>query len=141
MKLTSHQHASENTDLELSMTSMIDVVFLLLIFFLVTTTFIKPERQVATGIKVEPTDSGKRQSDLEPAVIDVVDIGDHAAFRLGAVTTTDLEELRKILQEFENKSDGAFVRVGPNVAFESAAQAIGVCKSAGFSTVSYIPVE
>ncbi len=123
------------------MVSMIDVVFLLLIFFLVTTTFIKPERQVATGIKVEPTDSGKRQSDLEPAVIDVIEVDDRAAFRLGAITTTDLEELRKILQEFENKTDGAFVRVAPNVPFESAAQAIGICKATGFSTVSYIPVE
>jgi biopolymer transport protein ExbD len=123
------------------MVSMIDVVFLLLIFFLVTTTFIKPERQVATGIKVESTDSGKRQSDLEPAVIDVVEVGGQAAFRLGAITTTDLEELRKILQEFENKSDGAFVRVAPNVPFESAAQAIGICKATGFSTVSYIPVD
>ena len=123
------------------MVSMIDVVFLLLIFFLVTTTFIKPERQVATGIKVEATDSGKRQSDLEPAVIDVVEVGDQAAFRLGAITTTDLEELRKILQEFENKTDGAFVRVAPNVPFESAAQAIGICKATGFSTVSYIPAE
>ena len=123
------------------MTSMIDVVFLLLIFFLVTTTFIKPERQIASNIKVDQKESGQFQSDLEPAVIDVFQIGDKPAFKMGAVTTSDVEQLRKILKSFENKKDGAFVRVSSEVVFEGAARAIGVCKDAGFATVSYVPVD
>lgn len=141
MRLTSRQHAANNKKLELSMTSMIDVVFLLLIFFLVTTTFVKPERQVASNIKVDQKESGKFQSDLEPAVIDVFQIGDVPAYKLGAVTTSDIEQLRKILKSFENKADGAFVRVSPSVSFEGVARAIGVCKDSGFANVSYVPAE
>ena len=123
------------------MTSMIDVVFLLLIFFLVTTTFVKPERQIATNIKVNESSSGTAFSDLEPAVIDVIQVGEKPVFRIGAVTTSDVERLRKLLNSFENKSEGAFVRVGPDAMFDGVAQAIGACRDAGFASVSYISAE
>ena len=123
------------------MTSMIDVVFLLLIFFLVTTTFIKPERQVSSSIKVEETATAASVSDLEPAVIEVFVLGESVAFRLGAITTTDLTQLKKPLNLFENKVDGAFIRVSGDVPFEYAAKAIGLCKSVGFEQVAYVPAE
>ena len=123
------------------MTSMIDVVFLLLIFFLVTTTFIRPEKQLTSAIKVNEQDSSQRQSDLEPAIVDVLLVGGNVIFQLGTISTSEVEELRSTLESFENKADGAFVRVADAVAFDHAAKAIGVCRAAGFSTVSYIPVK
>ncbi len=53
--------------------------------------------------------------------------------------TNDLSEVKRLLEQFENKSDGAFVRAAPDVPFESAAQAIGVCNAAGFASVAYLP--
>ena len=47
MKLSNRAVDSRSNKIELSMTSMIDVVFLLLIFFLVTTTFVRPEKQLS----------------------------------------------------------------------------------------------
>ncbi len=123
------------------MTSMIDVVFLLLIFFIVTTTFVRPERQIQSAIKVNEKQQSRSQSILDPAIVDISKTGSEIFFRIGAVRTNDLEEIKQLLRGFEDKSEGAFVRVADDVPFEAAAQAIGVCKACGFSTVSYLPAK
>ena len=123
------------------MTSMIDVVFLLLVFFLVTTTFVRPERQILSAIESNERESAPTESLLEPAVVDVAKVGNKIVYRIGAITTDDLEEVEKVLQGFDNKSEGAWVRVADNAPFESAAKAIAVCKSAGFSAVAWLPAE
>ena len=123
----------------LSMTSMIDVVFLLLIFFLVTTTFLRPEKQVATAIRPVQENSASRTSDLEPAIIDVTLQGKQVMFRIGAILTNDIEEVEKVLATFSNKDEGAFVRVSDEVPFDAAAKAIGACRANGFNAVSYVP--
>ena len=140
MKLNS-RHRQRHRRLELSMTSMIDVVFLLLIFFLVTTTFVRPERQLLSAIQSNEREAAKSESLLEPAVVDVVRLGEKAVFKIGAITTDNIDEVERVLQGFENKSEGAWVRVADNVPFEFAAQAIGACKAAGFTGVAWLPGE
>lgn len=138
MRLTNRR--KQRTNLELSMTSMIDVVFLLLIFFIVATTFVRPERQILSAIKVnEKGDTAVTH--LEPAIVEITRSGEQSIFQIGAIRTNDLTEIKKVLEQFENKSDGAFVRAAGNVPFESAAQAIGACKASGFAAVSYLPGE
>jgi biopolymer transport protein ExbD len=139
MRLSNQQQ--KGAPLALSMTSMIDVVFLLLIFFIVTTTFVRPERQVQSSIKVNEKDAAQEQSDLDPAIVEISRFGDVIQFRIGAIKTNKLDEVEKILRGFEDKAEGAFVRAADNVPFEAAAQAIGVCKSSGFTTVSYLPAN
>ena len=123
------------------MTAMIDVVFLLLIFFLVTTTFIKPERQLTGNIRTEHADAGLQPSDLDPAIVDIYQLGNRVLYQLGATRTSELKKLMDIMRDFENKADGAFVRVGGDVPFEHAAQVIGAFKANGFANVSYLPAE
>ncbi len=123
------------------MTSMIDVVFLLLIFFIVTTTFIRPEREVSAGIKVNEKRAPEQTSNLEPAIVDIVLQNGKPVFRIGALRTNDLADVKKLLNGFENKSEGAFVRVSGNVPYEAAAQAIGACRASGFPSVSYLPLD
>jgi len=123
------------------MTSMIDVVFLLLIFFLVTTTFLRPEQQVRSAIKVVEQDAQQSRSDLEPAMVDVILQNEQVIFKLGAIRTNDIGEIREILDQFDNKAEGAFVRVADDVPFEQAAQAIGACRASGFVSVSYLPLR
>lgn len=141
MKLSNRSRQERSNQLELSMTSMIDVVFLLLIFFLVTTTFVRPEKQLVSSIKVQEKNASDSISDLEPAIVEVLGKSDRVRYRLGAVVTNDLEEIEKILQTFENKSDGAFVKVDDEVPFDHVAQVIAACKRAGFFIVSYIPAN
>lgn len=127
--------------MQLSMTSMIDVVFLLLIFFIVTTTFVRPEREIVSSIKVNERRSASDQSNLDPAIVDVILQDAQVLFRLGAVRTNDLSELKSLLEGFEDKSEGAFVRVAGDVPYEAAAQAIGLCHASGFESVSYLSIE
>ena len=79
MKLSHRLRGTQR--LELSMTSMIDVVFLLLIFFLVTTTFVRPEREVVSAIKVDQKDASENQSVLEPAIVDVIQVQGQPVYR------------------------------------------------------------
>ena len=123
------------------MTSMIDVVFLLLIFFMVTSSFVKTERDLDSGIKVERQSASAQQSDFEPAVVDVVRSDGIFVFRLGTREFAAQQELVQVLRQFDNKLDGAFVRVGDDVPFEMAAAAIQACKTAKFPTVSYVPLD
>ncbi len=126
---------------ELSMTGMIDVVFLLLIFFLVTTSFIRPEHRLRSGIKIEDRTTAVGRNDLEPAVIDIVGQGSEFVYRIGDVSTTDLRDIRKVLETFGNKDDGAFVRVVDGAPFDMPAKAINLCKQAGFDLVSLVPLN
>ena len=139
MKLSNRQR-SHTHRIELSMTSMIDVVFLLLIFFLVTTTFIAPERQLKSNIKTQQQSANPDPVDLEPAVIDITMAGDQPVYRLGAIETQDLAELDPVLKSFPNKHNGAFVRAADRVPFESPVLAVNACRNAGFSSITYIPL-
>ncbi len=137
MRLTSRsiKHGSK---LDLPLTSMIDVVFLLLIYFLVTSSLIEEERELDSGIKVQR--ATPRAADLAPAIVDVVRGGSGYVYRLGGRDITSAAELKSILTQFENKIDGAFVRVDDGAPFDMAATAIQACKDARFLSVSYVPL-
>lgn len=137
MRLTSRRHGSK---IELQMTSMIDVVFLLLIFFMVTSSFHKPERELDPAIKLQRA-AAKQASDLAPAIVDVTRGDDGFVYRLGSRQLHSAAELTEILRQFDNKLDGAIVRVSDDAPFEMAATAIQSCKTAGFALVSYVPLS
>jgi biopolymer transport protein ExbD len=140
MKLSSHKLQRESR-LELSMTSMIDVVFLLLIFFMTSSSFMRTERELDSGINVDRQTANEQQSDFEPAIVDIVRSNGDFVFRLGAREFATQQELTRVLRQFENKVDGAFVRVSDDAPFDKAAAAIQACKSARFLTVFYVPLE
>lgn len=135
----SARRVSRESRLELAMTPMIDVVFLLLIFFMTTTAYTRPEKNLPSAIKVRERSASSSASDLEPAIVEVARGGAGVVFRIGGRDIATQEELTSILRQFPNKLDGAFVRVHDDVPFRSAAAAIQACKSADFAAVSYIP--
>lgn len=146
MRLSSHK-SNRETQLELSMTSMIDIVFLLLIFFLTTSSFVPTERDLSAASKVEKQTPSETPSDFEPAVIDVVPGNGGFVFKIGSneITPTtpaqDQQRLNNILAAFPSsaKGYGAFVRVVDEAPFQMAATAIQAAKSADFLAVSYVP--
>ncbi len=145
MKLSSHK-SDRDSKLELSMTSMIDVVFLLLIFFVMTASLVKTERELKSAIKTSKQ-APSQTSDFEPAIIDIVPSGGGFAFKIGSneIAPTkpekDTQELTKILRAFPSsaKGYGAFVRVSDEAPFQMAATAIQSAKAAGFVDVTYVP--
>lgn len=137
MKL-SNRRLSRHRRIQLSMTSMIDVVFLLLIFFLTTASFVPTERDLESSMRVQSTSASV--SDFQPAMVDVVPGRSGFVYRLGQRELEDPEQLVDLLSRFENKAQGAFVRVSDRAPFRMAAAAIQACKTAGFASVSYIPL-
>lgn len=140
MKLSSRK-TSRDRKIELSMTSMIDVVFLLLIFFMVTMSLAKTERQLDSGIRASRRSPAQAKSDLEPAIVDVVRSKGRFVYRLGTREIESYQELTRLLRQFTNKGDGAFVRVSDEAPFRMAAGAVQACKSANFPSVSYVPLR
>jgi biopolymer transport protein ExbD len=132
MKLTSRG----GSKLDMQMTSMIDVVFLLLIFFMVTSSFQKTERELDPAVKVERTGARTAQ-DLAPAIVEVRrgTSGDYV-FQLGGRELTSPAELTQVLAQFENKTQ-SFVRAADDAPFQMAAAAIQACKDARFTVATY----
>jgi biopolymer transport protein ExbD len=139
MRLSSRKR--NETKIELPMSSMIDVVFLLLIFFLVTSSFTKTERHLDPAVKMQESSAASAAEDLEPAIVEVVWGDDATVYRLGAREFVDVNELTDVLLSFDDKSRGAFVRVADDVPFGAAAAAIQACKDGRFTKVSYVPLS
>jgi biopolymer transport protein ExbD len=121
------------------MTAMIDVVFQLLIFFMVTASFVQTEKNLDPAIKVNKNSAAAATSHLEPAIVEISRGAGGFVYKLGGREISSQEELTKILRQFENKVDGAFVKVPDEAPFAMAAAAIQACKAAGFPAVSYVP--
>jgi biopolymer transport protein ExbD len=124
---------------ELSMVSMIDIVFLLLIFFLVTTTFVRPEVRVASAIHVLRELTPSSPEDLEPARIEIVSSGTDFVYRIGTIESAEWTDIERVLGSFRRKDLGAFVRAVDDAPFDLPARAIHACKRLGFQPVTYLP--
>lgn len=78
---------------KVDLTSMVDVVFLLLIFFMISTTFVE-----SPGLTIKLPESGAKRSDAEPKEVKVYLAAD-GEISLGDEAVT-LPELRRRLDEF-----------------------------------------
>jgi biopolymer transport protein ExbD len=141
MKLSSRK-LERGTRVELQMTSMIDVVFLLLIFFMTTAAFVQTERNLDPAIKVKRQSAAQSSIDFEPTIVEVVrGTSGPFVYRLGSREFTSHEELADLLRKMGNKLEGAFVRVSDEAPFRMAAAAVQACKSAGYPGVYYVPMS
>ena len=102
--------------------------------------FMTVERNLDPAIKDRPSGAAAG-SDLEPAIVDIVRSGDRFVYRVGSREMTSDDELTKLLTQFPNKLDGAFVRVSDGAPFHMAAAAIQACKNARFQAVAYVPMD
>lgn len=133
------KHESAVASVSSKLTPMIDVVFLLLIYFIVTATFAQREDELASALKAE-TREGGASADLVPQIVRIEREGDATVYRLGTRSTSSLEALQSWLAVLP-KDAGVFVRVSDDVSVDAVVAALQVCKDAGFSRVSYVPAE
>lgn len=139
MRLSRRQHHDLSTSGGLPMTSMIDVVFLLLIFFMVTVSASAPESDLASTLKPESNQQGAA-ADFQPQIVTVSRSGDAVFYKLGAHQLTTRSELARLLKELP-KNSGVIVKVYNDVPVEAAAGVLQTCKDAGFNKVSYVPAS
>ena len=138
MRLQREDGASDRDRVSrLPMTPMIDVVFLLLIYFLVTATLTPSESQLSSALQAERRGAGSA-ADLQPQVIRVEMIDGRVGYRLGARVMRSGTELLDLLVQLPTEG-GVFIRVEDDVPVSAPAAAIQAAKDAGFRKVSYVP--
>jgi biopolymer transport protein ExbD len=121
----------------LNLTSMIDVIFLLLIYFLVTWTVTAPEDRLDSGLQVERDAASGSVSDFQPQIVDVLMIDGRPSYRLGSRMMFDQSSLAAALAPLD-KASGLFIRVGPGVSAGFVVAAMQAGEEAGFRKRSYV---
>lgn len=154
MKLSSRK-LERGTRVELQMTSMIDVVFLLLIFFMTTAAFVQTERSLNSAVSTKSKAPARKPREVEPTIVEVTESSPGKfVYKLGAREFTSQEELAEVVRkkkqiDVRNVLAGAvgpsgpeaFVRVHDGAPFEMAVAAIQVLTSAGYQGVAYVPMS
>ena len=114
----------------LNMTPMIDIVFLLIIFFMVGTKFTELERKI--GLKVpEVSDSGALTAAPEKKVINVHRDGAISYER--EIVTLDQLILKLTMAQQEYPALGVLVRGDAEGPFQNVASVLNACRTAGVS--------
>ncbi|MFZ5831304.1 MAG: ExbD/TolR family protein [Planctomycetota bacterium] len=112
----------------LNLTPMIDVVFNLIIFFMVGTQFMDPERQI--GLQVpQVTDHGVLSAAPERKVINVARDGEITLDQQPVTVDELVTRLTAARQEYSNL--GVLVRGDSEGKYQNVAAALNACKQAG----------
>lgn len=112
----------------IELTPVIDIVFMLLIFFLVATTFQRTEREIAVALP-RTAPAGPISDALREVVINVRADGTVVA----GGRTLDEAELDRLLRDAVSKGPDRAVHVrGDRAAtYEAVARVLAICKAAG----------
>jgi biopolymer transport protein ExbD len=129
MPLKTHQDETPS----LNLTPMIDVVFLLIIFFMVGTQYSELERSIELEVP-RVTDSGALTAAPEKRVVNVYQDG-HVTLDRDDVSLEQLSDrLARARQEYPDI--GVIVRGDGNGRFQNVAEVLNACKQAGISELA-----
>ncbi len=126
--------------LNLSLASMIDVTFLLLVYFMVTTVLTAPEDRLAPALKSAEASGAGVQADFSPQVIEVKMIDGAPAYRVGSRIVSQREVLEEVLSDLPLEP-GVFIEVSKGVSVGFAIAALQVARDVGFEKVTYVPAH
>ena len=118
-------------DVSLSLISLIDVIFLLLIFFMVTTTLIDPSKKI--DLQLPEAKAASPQNKSAPVTIE---LGLRGAMMLNgkAVKLNSLEgRLKALALEGNNKT--AIVRADRRLDYGNVVNVLGICRASGFTDI------
>ncbi len=118
----------ENDEDVINISSLLDVMFILIIFFLATATFTEEERD----IQVNLPQSGAAQSVTQAPKMIIINVRQDGTYQV-AQESHDLTTLRETLvQSVKNNPDQkVLVRGDKNAAFGFIANAVSLCKEVG----------
>ena len=140
MRIRAHKSRRRAERITLNLASMIDVTFLLLIYFLLTTVLVPPEDRLAPLLQVQREDAAGEQTDFEPQIIDVVVAEGAPAYRIGTQLIHEREALTELLDGLPREA-GVFVRVHDGAPVGFAVSAIQIARDVGFEQVTYVPAD
>ncbi len=118
----------QDEDVGLSLTSLIDVIFLLLIFFIVTTTLIDPTKK----LEIQLPEAKAASPDIKSIPV-TIELGRRGAVTLNgkAVRLNTLERRLKELAK-ENRKKSAIVRADRRLDYGQVVKVLGICRASGF---------
>ena len=123
----------------LNMASMIDVVFLLLIFFMVTQATVTPEDRLSPTLQTLDEEAS-RESDFQQQIVDVTMVEGKPVYRIGQRDLATKAELVEALRPLRLES-GLIISVADQTPVEFAYDAIQAAHDAGFDEVAYVPTS
>lgn len=133
-----HQEEQDETGIEL--TPLIDVVFLLLIFFMISTTFTKE-----TSLKINLPESAGETNSEQPISVEV-QIGAESQYAIAAssdgvskaLINSNRDTLRRALTEFKGqKKLLLIIRADRKAPHESVIRVMDVAQELGLSNVTF----
>ena len=128
------RRTSSEDEPSVNLTPLIDVVFILLIFFMVSTTF-----QRESEIKIElPEASSEPVEEKEDVLEIVIDIEGHYFIDEQQVVNTELETLKTAIQKFlgEQTEMPVVIRADRNTPYESVVRAMDATAQLGLVKMS-----
>jgi biopolymer transport protein ExbD len=135
MKLTTQTRRP--APLELNMASLVDVVFLLLIFFMCTTSFSLPEERLPTPLPQAGVAVRAEDADFEPIRIGIVGSGDAVTIRVNDAFVANYAELEHRLRRLKALADVPTVVVPDDtVNFRHCVKVLDLCAKAGIDKVA-----
>lgn len=137
MNLRPPSSRARRAAVRLELTSMIDVIFLLLVYFILSTTYQAPESQLTPALRTR-SDATGRSAELTPQILDVGIIAGSPGFSIGSRLARTREELRAILRGLSHE-EGIIVRGSPAASVGLVAAAIQACRDENFAKVTYVP--
>lgn len=126
----------EEDEYEVPMTPLIDMVFLLLIFFLVATTFNRMEMD--HSVTLPHSESGVKAANVPSRL--VINIRHEGALVVNGSVMSE-SELRQAVGDFVSAHPDrpAVIRADARVAYQAVMRVFGICRAAGVRNVD-LPV-
>jgi biopolymer transport protein ExbD len=128
------KHGSADDEAAIDMTPMLDIVFIMLIFFIVTTSFVKEK-----GLEVSrPKDSNSPPPPTNVKSLAIRIDADGSIVLNGR--TVDIRRVEANIQSFlaENNQDSAAVQAHPKAKHGVVTEVINETKKAGIKNVSVL---
>lgn len=125
---------SRTEEPEVNLTPLIDVVFILLIFFMVSTTF-----QKETEIKIELPEASAEPVETKPETLEIVIDADGRYFiDERQVVNTELDTLKQAISKFigERKELPVVIRADRRTPYESVVRAMDATSQLGLVQMS-----
>ena len=125
----------ENEDAEINMAPLIDMIFILLIFFLVTATFVRE-----SGVEIQrPEAASAEAKDAAGIFIAVTQDGDIFVDK----NRVDLRSIRGIVEQFllENPSGAVMLEADRNSMTGRMVQVLDQCRMAGAENIAVSTVR
>ncbi|UCD75682.1 MAG: biopolymer transporter ExbD [Phycisphaerales bacterium] len=140
MRIRTRQSRRRIDRITLNLASMIDVTFLLLIYFMVSTVLARPEDRLSPSLQTRRDSTTALISDFQPQRVEVSILDGAPAYRIVGRVFRSQADLREAIEPLP-KDPGLFIDVHDRVPVGFAVAAIQAARDAGFEQVTYVPVK